>query len=80
MRLDLAHVPRLRCRVSSLQVLDVATQSPGTRDASRSIEGHLMNASSLAFVVALLVTLVVLRRQLRGQIRRNELPMTYIPW
>jgi hypothetical protein len=39
-----------------------------------------MTASSLAFVVALLVTLVVLRRQLRGQIRRNELSMTYIPW
>jgi hypothetical protein len=39
-----------------------------------------MDASSLAFVVALLVTLVVLRRRLREQIRHNELSMTYIPW
>lgn len=39
-----------------------------------------MTASTLVFVVALLVTLFVLRRQLRGQIRRNELSMTYIPW
>jgi len=40
-----------------------------------------MNVSSLLiFVVALLVTLVVLRRRLRRQIRRNELSMTYIPW
>jgi hypothetical protein len=39
-----------------------------------------MDASSLAFVVALLATLVVLRRQLRRRIRRNELSMTYIPW
>jgi len=80
MRLDLAHVPRLRCRVSSPQVLDVATQSPGTRDASRSIEEHLMIRIISGIRVALLVTLVVLRRRLREQIRRNELSMTYIPW
>jgi hypothetical protein len=80
MRRDLAHVPRLRCRVSSAQVLDVATRSPGTRGASRFIEEHLMTASTLVFVVVLLVTLFVLRRQLRGQLRRNELSMTYIPW
>jgi len=39
-----------------------------------------MDASSLVFVVALLVAFVVLRRQLRRRIRRNELSMTYIPW
>jgi hypothetical protein len=39
-----------------------------------------VNASFLAFVVGLLVTLVALRRRLRRQIRRNELSMTYIPW
>jgi hypothetical protein len=39
-----------------------------------------VNASALVFVVALLVTFVVLHRRLRRQIRRNELSMTYIPW
>jgi hypothetical protein len=39
-----------------------------------------MVVSSLVFVVASLVTVVVLRRRLRRQIRRNELSMTYIPW
>jgi len=40
-----------------------------------------MNVPSLLiFVVAFLVTLVVLRRRLHRQIRRNELSMTYIPW
>ena len=39
-----------------------------------------VNASALAFVVALLVTLFALRRRLRRQLRRNELSMTYIPW
>jgi hypothetical protein len=39
-----------------------------------------MHASALAFVVVLLVALVVLRRSLCRQIRRNELSMTYIPW
>lgn len=39
-----------------------------------------MNVSSLVFVVAFLATLVLLRRRLRRQRRRNELSMTYIPW
>jgi hypothetical protein len=66
--------------VSAAQVLDIATQvagHPGCNPVHPG--GHLVNASSLAFVVALLVILVVLRRRLRRQIRRNELSMTYIP-
>jgi hypothetical protein len=61
-------------------VLDVATQSPGIRDATGPSRRLPVNASFLGFVVGLLVTLVALRRQLRRQLRRNELSMTYIPW
>jgi hypothetical protein len=68
------------CRVSAMHVPDVTTLSPGIRDATPPARRHLVNATSLAFVIALLVTFVVLRRQLRRQLRRNELSMTYIPW
>lgn len=61
-------------------MLDVATRSPGIRDARKALQETSVNASALGFVVGLLVTLVVLRRLLRRQIRRNELSMTYIPW
>ena len=72
---------RLSCRASAAQALEVATQLPSIRDASQYIKGgHLVRASSLAFVLALLSTFVALRRRLRRQIRRNELSMTYIPW
>jgi hypothetical protein len=66
--------------VSGAQVLDAAMQCRASGMQADPSRRHLMTASSLVFVVALLVTLVVLRRRLRRQIRRNELSMTYIPW
>jgi hypothetical protein len=81
----LAHVPwsgtgASRAHVTAAQVRDVVTRSPGIPDANGRSRRPVVNASSLIFVVALLVTFVVLHRRLRRQIRRNELSMTYIPW
>jgi hypothetical protein len=61
-------------------MLDIATRLAVRDLQTVHARRHLVDASSLAFVVFLLISFVVLRRRLRRQIRRNELSMTYLPW